>query len=658
MITLLFLSCVKSEDSFQNATVRLRLEGGIGVTIPDAAADTRAEAIQPTVETLRVLTFNSSGALMGNVLLQGSELGIAADASNHWIITIPTDTFVEASYGDNHVYVVLNESVAGITEELEAPTLTQTDMETIRGGKVAYNELIPVTEGSEPPFIMCVYDVVNVSQSQTTLNLTGLVDYGSPTYGFPMRRTMAKIVLESVYGGVGADSVIVGTTKVWNRNANEDQIVGDTNNSDLIATSAVHILGIELVNVPTEYSWMQPKTGVPEVYTGSYRQDAIALATSQFNTNYNYFDREWRGKINVTGKVPFTRVDALADFWKTAGSAGGNAYAVIFEDQVPDDYFIWSNSQNITRSNILGWDLIYANPDKSLNDDYDHYTIDAAGIVHAYNSQNNEIFIKGAPNDHFNLNSGNFIDFYMKQYWENQNYKPGIPVAGTPTMGKVIIDPAVWELQFDNVAYYIPENITTNTTNQTKLRIKLSIATPSASFTQGEIQGLIDKFIKENPGYVGDLVQDEGSIALTKDNIDKFLWVKGSFVPNAKDPNAYAIQYGGLKREFKGETEVADKAGSYQAIIGTNVTPYIIEVPLNNAVANDHNIYRGHEYRVKLYVTKKRSNEWEPVTEANRSITYHQLPTMTRSGAEDLCIAAEVVTSTSANQLHDSAYPN
>ena len=83
MITLLFLSCVKSEDSFQNATVKLRLEGGIGVTIPDAAADTRAGDITPTVETLRVLTFNSSGALMGNVLLQGSELGIAADASNY-----------------------------------------------------------------------------------------------------------------------------------------------------------------------------------------------------------------------------------------------------------------------------------------------------------------------------------------------------------------------------------------------------------------------------------------------------------------------------------------------------------------------------------------------------------------------------------------------
>lgn len=256
MITLLFLSCVKSEDSFQNATVKLRLEGGIGVTIPDAAADTRAEAIKPTVETLRVLTFNSSGALMGNVLLQGSELGIAADASDHWIITIPTDTFVEASYGDNHVYVVLNESVAGITEQLTAANLTQTQMETIRGGKVAYNELIPVTEGSEPPFIMCVYDVVNVSQSQTTLNLTGLGDYGEPTYGFPMRRTMAKIVLESVYGGVGVDGKIIGTDITYDPSSTIDQtgtgdkvtlgsdgkpIAGSTGNVDLAYTSEVFV---------------------------------------------------------------------------------------------------------------------------------------------------------------------------------------------------------------------------------------------------------------------------------------------------------------------------------------------------------------------------------------------------------------------------------
>ena len=641
MVALLFLSCVNTEDPTQGATVRLKLTGGIAVNQPadDATRAAVSESEKLTVNSMRVLIFNNGALVSNNLFTSGYTIDGSGD---NWIVSMNDNAaYVEARYGTNDVYVVLNEAAGGLTASLEA-VQNQTAMDNLRQGKVEYTNLITVNDNEpEPAFIMCVHDVVTIDATKTTLDLTGLAE---SSYGFPMRRTMAKVVLESVVGGVDLNNTIVGTSTAWDGNASKDQIPDDTDNTALIATSAVHILGLDLVNVPTHYSWQQDEYPATNNYPASpttYR-DPIKLATSQFNADYNYFDREWNGDINVTGKVPFTRVDALADFWKTENNAA--SYAVVFENQVPDSYFIWSNSQNITRSNILGWDLTYANPDKSASSGYDHYTIDSKGIVHAYNSQNEEIFLKGAPNDHFNLNSGNFITFYTKSYWENQNYKPGIPVAGTPTMGAVVIDPAVWELQFDNAAYYIPENITANTTNQTKLRIKLSIATPSAAFTQQEIQELIDNFLEKNQGYVGDLVQDEGSIALTKENIDKFLWVKGNFVPNAKDPNAYAIQYGGLKREFKGETDVTNKAGSYQAIIGTNVTPYIIEVPLNNKDATDHNIYRGHEYRVKLYVTKKSSANWTPVAEANRSVTYHELPAMTtRGGESDLCIAAEVI---------------
>lgn len=648
MITLLFLSCVKSEDSFQNATVRLRLEGGIGVTIPDAAADTRAGDITPTVETLRVLTFNSSGALMGNVLLQGSELGIAADASNYWIITIPSGKFVEASYGDNHVYVVLNESVAGITGELEAETLTQTDMETIRGGKVAYNELIPVTEEGEPPFIMCVYDVVNVSQSQTTLNLTGLVDYGSPTYGFPMRRTMAKVILESIVGGVKPNGNIVGTEIQWNEDAINDQLgADDKNNEALIATSAIHIQNVELVNIPTQYSWKQEENDENTYtnYDGDYLQDPVTIASSDFHLSNKYFDRDWPGNIAGEGDVKFTRIDAMYSFFKIQSSSGKNAYAVFNPEDIaanPDQYYYWG----ITGASIpvpttgISYTIPYSDAMKTTTN-FSHYTIDDNGIVHLYNTSGQEF---DAPNNSlYTLNKGNFISFFQENYSNmSGNFTPGRPVAGELT-SRADINPAVWKLKFNPVSYYIPENITNS--SPTKIRITASIAYPTVVLSDELVNNAINK-----EGNTGSLVGEEGKLDMSDDNIINYLYAKGNMLPHPTKVGYYALAYAGLSRMYEGTVHVTGGQGTYEGMVGSagvSARVVTIEIPLNNEKADDHNIYRGHEYRVKLYVTKS-SDAWQSAN-SNRSITYHQLPTMTRSGAEDLCIAAEVVTSTSAN---------
>lgn len=634
MITLLFLSCVKSEDSFQNATVKLRLEGGIGVTIPDAAADTRAEAIQPTVETLRVLTFNSSGALMGNVLLQGNQLGIAADASNHWIITIPNNTFVEASYGDNHVYVVLNESVAGITEQLTAANLTQTQMETIRGGKVAYNELIPVTEGSEPPFIMCVYDVVNVSQSQATLNLTGLGDgdYGEPTYGFPMRRTMAKIVLESVYGGVGVDGKIIGTDITYNPSSTTDQtgtedivtlgsdgkpIAGSTGNVDLAYTSEVFVSKLEILNVPTEYSWAQEKDDSLNNVTSSASSFLPAQDVSNAYVlpenpipSQNYMQRVWNGSIVASGSVGFARIDSFPIFYKQEANKGVNSYDI-------------------------GEAYPFASEPDPTSDDAE-------------------------------FNSGNFIPWVTELYGGDHIIE-GVVTPKLETLDLTSdLDPAAWSVA--TVAgkneYYIPENIQTNNpANQTMLRVHLSIGNVMVNVDEEEIQRIINEslaaekipIIKEDGTQITITGKDVSYVIQQAKAIQNPTTIGdglGSQGQAIVQDLAWGICYDGINAIWSGTYEdIKDQQGYYFVDVTSKVTNFYVDIPLyNNDAPNDHNIYRGHEYKVKLYITRQNGDDnWVQKSNSNRSITYHQLPTMTRSGAEDLCIAAEVVTSTSAN---------
>ena len=109
---------------------------------------------------------------------------------------------------------------------------------------------------------------------------------------------------------------------------------------------------------------------------------------------------------------------------------------------------------------------------------------------------------------------------------------------------------------------------------------------------------------------------------------------------------AWGICYDGINAIWSGKYEdIKDQQGYYFVDVTSTVTNYYIDIPLyNNNNVNDHNIYRGHEYRVKLYVINNNPANWTPVAEANRSVTYHELPAMTtRGGESDLCIAAEVI---------------
>lgn len=605
------------------------------------------------VQTARVLVFDEYGALVTNI---GPISNLEQDANNDNILNINTTNETDkilAKVGKNSVYVVLNEAAGITTDESNNVTWnltaqlnavkTKTEMETLRNTPIEYKEVIAVEGDTEPAFLMCVYDDEVIVTNQTeTLDLTGL-DEGD--YGFSIHRTMAKIVLESVVGGVKPDGTIVGTDNIkWDGNIKKDQIIGDTNNEALIATSAVHILSIELINIPTHYSWKQEKNTSASPYTGNYLPESIPVAASDFNLSERYFEREWPGLINGSGEVEFTRTDAMYSMWKIKENSGSKAYEVYDPEDIaanPDAYYYWGITGGSTPvpSNGITCEITYADAMKTATN-YSHYKIDENGIIHLFDTSGKEF---DAPNNSlYTLNKGNFISFFQDNYGNmSGNFVPGRPIAGamktTPN-----IDPSVWSLRFNNVSYYIPENISSSPSNHTKLRVTASIAIPTVELDADEV----NKAINEQGGS-GELVGEEGKIDMSDENIINYLYAKGEMLPHPTKEGYYALAYAGLQRMYKGTVIVTNAKGRYEKMAGYDAQIVTIEIPLTNDEYEnnenlsweydsntDHNIYRGREYHVKLYVTKQ--GAWNNQTNtASRTINI---------GGEELTITGKVVT--------------
>lgn len=598
----------------QPDTVELTLCGDIVVPESALGADavpTKADAV-PTIDSLRVLVFDASGSLVSNTLFNSgwTEPQLSEDGKAY-ISSISGSkegrNQILASVGTNYVYLVVNERVGGKNLMLQLQAVkSKAEMENIRTTKVEYTDLIPVNDAAEPPFLMCVYDEVTVLGGQVTqLDITGL-STSNPIYGFPMRRTMAKIILDSVTGGVDVNGNIVGTTTTtkWDGNASVDQIKGDTDNDKLKATSAIHILGLELVNVPKYYSWEQNKNNTYPTYSPElgYRADPIPVASFTGQNSSEYFAREWNGSITVSGTVTFTRIDQLADIWKVE-SQSGNSYVTVPLSGVNNlEYYNWAIIPNTDHGETH---TIEASDADKSSYNYSHYTMDSNGIVTLYDTSGNEL--KTPSKSKYSLNLGDFTSFFTNTYSNNStdNYIPGTPVAGKPEVTPTI-DPAVWVLNFDDQSYYIPENIPGEEGEYTKLRITASIAIPTAKLSEEEINNAL------NGAGAGSLVQDEAKLNLDSHNIQKYLFAKGTMVryPLAKPGDdtyyRYAMRYAGLSRKFEGSVSVkSGSKGQYDAITGMTAQTVTIEVPLNNGNlgSSDNNIYRGREYHVNLYFT-------------------------------------------------------
>lgn len=581
------------------------------------------------IETVRVLIFDKDDALVTNtgmITIDEPNNGYTTTVGNN-ILTISSENLI-ASVGVNHVYVVLNEGTGNLTTDLNGIN-NKDAMEALRSRPIEYTEILAVKDGNEPAFLMCVYDEVEVTSETQTIDLTGIAGNG-----YSMRRTMAKIVLDEIIGGVTPDGYIMNVSgpggKVlkteeykynsndyWSKDYNETYWKGiDSSNEDpyhkstntaLIATSQLHILNVELINVPKNIYWFNENHGVT-----SY--DDVVAPFSIVSFDYDdEEDRRWPGDIKVTGTVPFTRTDRLAAFWHQAKGSGNGAYGILnveTDADIPNSFF-WLEE---TYYNQEG------DAEKGIG--YSHYEMDNLGNITLYKKDGSIIEASGTQSSKYSLNSGNFTSFFADGYWNSNNYVEGVPIAGVMESTDVTVKPAVWIMNFNKSGYYVPENVVSDPYLQTKIRVTFSKATATASFTKAEIQAAVDQFMKDNPEYDGELVSDEGTLNMTDNNIAKFLFAKGEYVgPRVVGgANMYAMRYDGLKRLFKGTTDVIDKDGRYDNITGNTADIFYIDIPLTNDdykntkddednwqydTNEDNNIKRGTEYRVKLYVTNQ-----------------------------------------------------
>lgn len=589
------------------------------VVIPLDNNDNTKEHI--TVESVRVLIFDGiSGNIISNTLVSGeNNISGSYDASHNAYIISLNNTAIAAYAGNHDVYVVLNENAFGANLGLGSVT-TKKGMNDIKNQPVPYNTIMAVPAGNEPPFLMCTYDKVNIPSGSTATNpfvidMTGL-DAGD--YAFSMRRSMAKIVLESVWGGVKPDgnNTILGTgisfdpTATTDQTGNGDivQIDKDGNmtggNTDLAATSEVFVTKVELWNVPNSYSWAQDKDQT--VYTGNYL-DPLDIS-SGFALDGNYFERNWLGDITTSGTVNFTRTDSMPAIYKYA--MNGKAYGI---------------------NEVYPYNTIEKNPDD---------------------------FTSSGPYD---LNSGNFITWIQDVYGDKNNYQEGEVVPNNLNLQSKL-NPAVWTLK-GNCAYYIPENIGNKNTT---LRVYFSIGSIMANISDEELDKIVQDAIKksdvtieggesgtvnfnESKNAVMEVIRGMGGYVENKSELGDGLLPNGNPVA-IEDDQKYGIYYTGVKTIWsnKEPIDVTEREGEFYVDTTNN---FYIDVLLNNddekgfddaeddenVGSKDHNIYRGYEYRVKLYVT--RSNEKWPYRNAGAASRTINI------GGEELTITGKVTAS-------------
>lgn len=525
-----------------------------------------ADGEQLELEKVRILVFDASGNKVSNNLfpIANDDIAVFFDEQKRvYIIEFKNDMVVEARRGTNFIYLVLNENAFGSTVNL-TNVPDKATMEKLRSEPIPYNTPIKVNDAQEPPFLMCTYAEVNITEASTynnpqSIDMTGVNIDGR--YAYSMRRTMAKVILQSVTGGQYSDNK------------------GEVNSEMMIKTSAVHILKMELINVPNSFSWKDEYQGSYEkpAYTGGYLGPIDLGEGLSFNKENGYYERRWPGKIEISGEVEFSRTDVLGDLWKTEMN-----------------------------------DASYG-----LNPIYPFELIELKGSIVTSDAKKDTL--DRGNSGPYSLNSGNFVDFMRKEYVQDGNFIPGEYLPGELHATSLTITPAVWTLYLNNTAYYIPENITS--TNRTMIRVTASIATPTARFTTEEINEIIKNAVA-NGDYVGEIIDGDGSMInplSSKKEIEDFLLKRGHFVESTSESNKWGIRYSGIKRYFKGTTDVANKEGYYAKITPEGGGEEIItfDIPLNNDdgshsndLINDHNVYRGHEYRVNLFVTKENEASW------------------------------------------------
>ena len=591
-------SCVLDEEITTNLPLKkvsLTISGKMAISRTPIESGDNSESL--TINSVRVIIFHGESVVFNDKV--NAEYEWKNDA---YILSIQKQS-IETFVGENTIYVVLNEEVdAGVSTSLQDENITLTTKQNLCNGKITYDpsnySIISEPTTDEPAFLMCTYDNINITGT-AIYDITGLEN--NAIYGFPMRRSMAKIVLDEIIGGVHPNGIIVGTDKYYDSAATEDQtgsndyctinsngviIESSNSNISLAKTNEIMIKKVELINVPAKYTWADNES---EMYDDSNGYvDAINITRGMTN-KLGYIDRNWKGSITTDGTVDFTRTDALPALWKYEG----NSSSYGFEER-------------------YGFDNPYIkNPESAL--DY-------------------------SSNGDYYLNSGGFVQYIKDAYGENGSleFEEG-PIVPKNLQLSSTLNPGIWTIT-PNVSFYIPENIQPDKGKYTSLRIYYTIASIMADITDEELKEAINSALENNKVPI---VGEDGKTLIINRNDNwqaegvTYIRERGHFVENptrlgdglnSKNENVgnaydkkWGIKYDGIETIWSGTGVIInDRPGYYYA--DNTYEELYIDIPLTNDEHqnvngnedswdydsnSDNNIYRGCEYRVKLYVTRQ-----------------------------------------------------
>ena len=567
LLALLWTSCLRDEISDYSGfptkseadtyiSTRLVLGLSVGETI--------------RVTTIRVVIFTAAGEYIthrvhrfpngGSVFTYDN--GIIIDGSD--FLSIPTVS------GQSEVFVIVNEDVSpALSIALDGTKTASSPMQylqTMLSKPIEYERLLD----EEPPFIMFVRGSFNVAEGYRfddpfVLNFTNIPSSGSECRLHPpvqLVRSMAKVTITGI-----TSEMMCGE-------------IDDRCNDIMKEVSRIFVLDMGLKNVPTQF-WISPNwTDVPSFRNFSFGADAVFA-----EDNIPYFSRSWEGDMSITiladGRVRQTQRLRDGRLWWDGRTAGVGAFS--FDRAIMDRAVNAANNMNGFR--------------------------DAARATIA--QRNNPTFVPIFPD----YNEGNFFVLYSSGLNRPINPDDFLPPtfeflnAGDKVLVNVTGDN--WELNTENLSFYIPEHLLANTGNATSLYITATRASLPTVIKGYEIcfdaDVTWDTNWQHSQSSGGQVIAGGGGI--TREMLERAWGWEFDEIQDARGVTHIVVRHYfdlGLLRWRDGTfTRRIDITRDDDPDIDFKVTPkdQAEAVTFVIPIADDFRTHRNHEYRFSIHAT-------------------------------------------------------
>lgn len=300
-----------------------------------------------TIESLRLLVFNSTGSCTGNRKYAGSDCLYGpeeqAEGRGYRKISLSVPMPIEDGGKEDtyDVYAVLNEE--GFSSMVDESTSLGDRLADSRLDKTAFLQLLEHTalrydtstaqkeeETAEPAFVMCAYKTnVSIPEYATLDNPYIVILDESKRDNRATDRTMAMITL--------------------------NHILGEEADQDASSVSRVFVLDVSIANVPKGYAWSNDKENTG---TGMTSLPVPGNRSGSYDEETTYYTREWGGIITQTITGHYTQHGVAADnvrLYRMKNNNGGQDVWLVKTDvtstPMPYKYSEWNHARKYDANN-------------------------------------------------------------------------------------------------------------------------------------------------------------------------------------------------------------------------------------------------------------------------------------------------------------------